>query len=104
MNIYRHGDLLIKQISELPKNLKEIKTDILAEGEFTGHHHRLQVKEREELKVYTDSQGRKYFQIGDGGKITHEEHKAIEIEKGLYEVVIEREFNPFEGLINQVRD
>ena len=40
--LLRHGDLLLKAITTLPKNAKKINTDTLQEGEVTGHKHRLQ--------------------------------------------------------------
>ena len=103
-NIYRHGDLLIRQIEKLPKGIKEVESNTIAEGEFTGHSHRLQTAVRTDMKIYTDIDGRKYFKVDKDGKLTHEEHKTITIEKGIYEVIIEREFNPFEESINQVQD
>ena len=35
--MFRQGDLLIREIKELPENLKRLSHKILAEGEVTGH-------------------------------------------------------------------
>jgi len=39
--LYRHGDLLIKQIDHIPLIAKPLSTSIIAEGEITGHNHKL---------------------------------------------------------------
>ena len=102
-NNYRNGDLLIKQIDELPKNIKKIDGGTLAFGEVTGHHHTI-VADRETLQLYEDEQGRKYFMLKKSAPLTHQEHKTITIEKGLYLVENEREFDPFKDEIRKVWD
>lgn len=99
MNIYRHGDLLIRQINDLPNDAKKQDNLILAEGEVTGHHHRLSG-----VTVYADEQGLKFFVVDKPTDLTHEEHKTIVIEPAKYEVIIEREFDPFADEIRKVRD
>ena len=41
--LLRHGDLLLSSIAktDLPKGFTSLKTNVLAEGEATGHTHRL---------------------------------------------------------------
>jgi len=102
MNIYRHGDLLIRQVDSLPK-VKSLKTNILAEGEFTGHKHALLTMEREPIDILSDG-NMAYISIKDKAMITHQEHRTIEIEPGDYVIVHEREFDPFSEKIRQVRD
>ena len=101
--LYRNGDLLIRQIDKLPKGLKKLDTNILAEGQFTGHNHKI-VAEPIDLTIYTDNEGKKYFNLNKDSDLTHQEHKTIKIKKGLYELVIEQEFDPFQEVINQVKD
>ena len=100
MNMYRHGDLLIRQINKLPEGMKA-KTNIIAKGEFTGQNHVLTC---ERPLTIIDYEGKKFFEAIPGTEITHPEHKTIPIEIGYYEVVIEQEFNPFEQIIKQVQD
>jgi len=103
MNIYRHGDVDIIQINELPDNLKKSDSLILAYGEQTGHCHIL-VAKPEMVVVFQDEKGNKYFQALEDCLITHEEHKQLEIKKGIYKVLIEKEYNPFDQAINAVKD
>lgn len=96
MQNFRHGDVAIKQISELPKNLKKISGATLAFGEITGHHHTL-VKERPEtmVELFENEKGEKYFKISGGSAtLTHQEHKPITIEPGIFVMGIEREYDP----------
>ena len=87
---YRHGDLLIREIKKLPKNLKKKAGNILAEGEATGHHHQLVA---EKLQLLEDSKGRLYFKVEKPSPLTHQEHKTITVEPGVYVVEREREYD-----------
>ena len=99
MNTYRHGDLLLVEVDAVPRDARSTTNRVLAEGEVTGHHHRLegavQVLERgDEL----------YFVAGTGTHVTHEEHARIDIAPGRYKVVRQREYDPFEDAVRQVQD
>jgi len=97
----RQGDLLIQRIEELPSLLNLDKTNILAEGEKTGHKHELLGKSR----VYRQQNGFVYFEVVEEiVKLVHQEHKTIQIPKGKYIVKQEREFNPFEMRRQMVKD
>ena len=102
--IYRHGDILIKEILEFPNNLKIIKDCILARGEQTGHHHKLVKEYESQFDVLEDEQGNKYLQINKPTDLIHQEHKTITIENGLYFVSHEREYNYFELMTKRVID
>lgn len=100
-NIFRHGDLLIKRISVLPANLKQLQTKVLAEGETTGHKHKLV---GQQVQVFEDSNQQKYIELKEPAQLVHEEHKPIDLDAGNYVVVHEREFEPFEQEIRRVAD
>lgn len=107
MKIYRHGDLLIKEIKEIPDSVKQKKDKIIAYGEITGHHHKLMPTKEEfadSLKVYLDELSQKVYFETKGADLGHQEHKTIEIEAGKYEVLVEREFDYFTRRISQVVD
>ncbi len=101
MKIYRHGDILIKEIKELPKNLKEQKNGILALGEVTGHSHEL---EGGKYRVLVDDSNKKFLEIMEATMLKHQEHKTISIAPAKYEIIIEREFDPFQQEIRKVLD
>jgi hypothetical protein len=99
---YRQGDLLLRRIDSLPQGLTELSTSILAQGEATGHHHRLT---SQAARVFRDDANQqKYLLAEEPTQLEHEEHKPITIEKGLYVLIQEREFDPFPEVIRRVVD
>ena len=88
--IFRHGDLLIQEIWLIPSDAVQKSTNILAEGEITGHHHTLngshQIFETDETM---------YFEAKQELSIEHPEHNTIQIPKGIYKVAHEQSWNPF---------
>lgn len=106
-NIYRHGDVLIKQVAKMPKGAKKVftgKNYVVAEGEATGHNHRLATVEVDtEFEIY-ELNGQKYLKLSGTSTITHEEHKPLTILPGIYVVGDEREWDYFSNEVQQVRD
>ena len=92
--LYRHGDLLLRQIRRLPENLRAVSSAVLAAGEDTGHTHVLQPVNGSTLQVYRSKGGSRYFKT-DLAVLTHQEHAPIAIEKGIYSVRREREYDYF---------
>lgn len=97
----RHGDILLKKIKKLPKNVKEIKDKTLAYGEFTGHSHRFM--DSGVVKRY-EADGKIYLELLQASTLIHEEHKPIPVEKGIYEQIQEREYDPFTESARQALD
>ena len=90
MNQYRHGDLLIQQVADIPRGAKRVKHGILAEGEATGHAHRVDTKEA----ILYERDGKLYLRTGArGAALTHEEHARIDLPAHCcYEIVRQREY------------
>lgn len=90
MTMYRHGDvLLIRRDDEAadPPDAAETAEVIVAEGEVTGHAHRVRgVGVRLRDVSTTTRGGRLRLDVPAGGRITHEEHRTIVLEPGVYEV------------------
>lgn len=115
---YRHGDILLIKIDELPRSMK-FKTKrgkVILEGEITGHAHRLkgnarilEVAERiannpngvwdgkrllaDTPTVEPKSQVIGYALVDAPAELTHEEHSTITIPAGTYEVRRQREYD-----------
>lgn len=102
--IYRQGDVGIQEIKKLPKGLRVINSPIIKEGEATGHHHKLVKEYNGQFDVLEDLAGQKYLQINEPTDLTHQEHKTITIERGLYFISHEREYNYFELEARKVVD
>lgn len=100
--IYRHGDLFFKPVKKVEgKEIKHQGSFVLAEGETTGHKH---VITAERMEIRQAENGRFYLSLGNGGTVTHEEHKTITLPPGLYEMGNEREKDWFNGAVRKVVD
>lgn len=103
MKTYRQGDVLIRQIKSLPKNAKDVTPKdriVLAYGEVTGHAHAIAPDEAREFSL-ADAAGvvRRFLNVVRSAVVRHEEHAAIPLPPGVYEIVQQREYRP-EGLRN----
>lgn len=107
--IIRHGEVLLKPISEIPQAAKLVKTGkshIVAHSE-TGHHHVLELK-TSALKIF-ELDGKTYLEVEDIGNLVHKKtgadvHKSHVVAPGKYEVVIKKAFNYFSKALEKVRD
>ena len=91
--IYRQGDVLIRRIQSLPMQTAQPRLNgILAYGEVTGHAHK--VEDLTHTEVLDIGNGL-YLRVGEEGvRVVHEEHGAITLPAGNYEVEIQREYTP----------
>lgn len=109
--IYRQGDVILKKIDELPKNLKKVTNGLIIEGEASNHAHygvNCDVLEAEDKTLYIDATNEEFeaslkHLLMDSGIWTNE-HTDIKIEPGVYVVVPQRCYNPFEKAVARVRD
>ena len=93
--IFRQGDVLIRRIAALPKQKGTLKKNgVLAEGEVTGHAHRIEDAAKAEL--YDCGTGLYMRVSADGVRILHEEHAPIVLPPGDYSIEIQREYSPAE--------
>ncbi len=98
--LYRHGDVLIARVPSLPAQAKKRSGTILARGEITGHSHRVQEIGAAQL---FDFKLETFLEVSASiATLVHEEHKPIELPKGIYRVWMQREYSP--AAIVQVRD
>jgi hypothetical protein len=100
--VYRQGDVLLVKVSFLPDDRQPLAPEndhhILANGEVTGHAHRILMRQAE---MYS-SGGGPYLYVPEAAQLLHEEHGIIEIPAGNYRVVRQREYTP--EAIRQVTD
>lgn len=108
LEIYRHGELILKPIAELPKKaelVKNTKKYIVAHSE-TGHHHVLESIDN--YKVYT-LDGETYIELGTIGTLFHEKtgdhvHTPHKIAPAIYQVKIKQAYDYFAKKMANVRD
>jgi hypothetical protein len=86
----RQGDvLLIPTTAEI--NGQKLTHLTLAEGEVTGHRHRISDGEAELF----ERDGILYLKVlSPTAKLTHEEHHQIDIPQGNWQIRIQREYEP----------
>ena len=90
MKKYRHGDVILTA-TELPNGVKPKTGNVVAEGEVTGHAHRINGGR---LATLDDT----LFVIPEKKPhMTHEEHKRIDLstlpDNWGYEVTIQRQYD-----------
>jgi hypothetical protein len=100
MALYRHGDLLVQTADAVPGNARQLQHLVLAEGELTGHSHR--IAERQAGRLYVH-RGEMYLTVtAPSATLVHQEHGPISLAQGTYRVWRQREYSPQE--IRVVRD
>jgi hypothetical protein len=107
--MYRQGDCLLVLIDSIPKDAVKAKNNIIAYGESSDHCHAM----TGEVEVL-EHEGKSYMVVGPGGKLEHVkvsspgtwtgEHHPIELPEGKYEVIHQREYDPWEKHSRAARD
>jgi hypothetical protein len=88
--IIRQGDVLVIP-STTPISGTKLSHLTLAEGEVTGHRHRISHGTAELF----DRDGTLYLQVlSPTAILTHEEHAEVTIPQGNWEIRIQREYAP----------
>lgn len=95
--LIRQGDVLLRPVTEMPAGAKPVRRVggrvILAEGEVTGHHHAI----RDAGVALLEQGERRFLRVPEtGAQLKHEEHSKLDVAPGLYEVVIQREYDDAE--------
>ena len=107
---FRQGDVFVQKIDNLPPDLVKAKESkervVLQYGEVTGHAHAIHntkgvqaLLERgaETTLVRGMEAGRKGFlKVLEQSNLTHEEHGAIVLEPGNYQITRQRQYTPQE--------
>lgn len=98
--LYRHGDVLVAKVGALPAGAEKQNHLVLAEGEITGHTHRIaEIGSAELYQVETEV----YLRVvAPTATLIHQEHGPIVLAQGFYRVWRQREYSPREILV--VRD
>ena len=90
--LWRHGDVLIASVEDVPQEAKKLPTAILAHVEITGHSHR--IEDPSTVEVW-QARGMMFVKVtADWAAVVHEEHKRITLPRGIYRVWQQREYTP----------
>lgn len=113
------GDVQIKMVRSLPPNAVKVENKPLAHGKVSGHVHIL----TGDVDLF-EIEGTTYAVIGSGGaRMQHvlehnlksscmmetkemliADHKSILLPKGIYEIGIQKQYNPYEKIFENVVD
>lgn len=105
MTQLQQGDVLLWRVSGLPDGERENiapteRGHVLAEGEATGHAHTIDASHGTMTRIGA----RLFVDIAVPTRITHEEHHAIALEPGLYEVGRVQEYDYLAQMARPVAD
>jgi hypothetical protein len=98
--MWRQGDVLIAAVSAVPAKAQVRPHCVLAEGEVTGHSHR--IKEPGVARLYAHATSLYLEVTAARATVAHEEHGPITLPRGVYRVWRQREYSP--QAIRIVRD
>lgn len=106
MKVYQQGDVVMKQIKQLPEGERTqdelCKRKILALGEATGHAHAL--ADADDTAQVVRVMGSLYLIVAQAAALKHEEHREILIPPGTYQVDIVRETDHISQVVRRVAD
>lgn len=99
-----HGDLDWFKLDSLPKEAKLLQTTkshTPQSSTVTGHAHTINSDDDFKVYEYNDSFA---YEFSSPAKISHEEHRTLGFEPGIYTLEHEREEDPREGIVREVID
>ena len=106
--IYLHGECIIKEVENLPENLKERNDEgsiMIAESETVGNEHRIKVKEG--VEFFETEDGTLYMRntVPTDVYCLHEQrHDTIEIPEGIWEIDKAKEYDYLSQRVTKVFD
>jgi hypothetical protein len=86
----RQGDLLFVSVEDIPE-ATEREDGIVAEGELTGHHHRIRSRAMGALMIAGVAA---YIKALRDTHIDHPEHSTVVLPPGNWQVIRQREYEP----------
>jgi len=103
----QQGDVLLEKIEVMPNDVKVInpteKGYVLAEGEATGHAHRITEIDSNICQLY-EKDGALYVKALKPVVLKHEEHKQITIEEGIWKIGKVNEYDYISKITKKVVD
>ena len=90
--LWRQGDVYIATVDSIPQDARPLPHCVLAEGEATGHCHRIvQTKCAELLELGNQ----RFLRVHtEAVTLAHDEHSPVTLPAGSYRVWQQREYAP----------
>jgi hypothetical protein len=102
IKLIQQGDVLCRKLAKMPKGKKEVIATnrlVVAHGE-SGHSHVIEDDEAELIRIGE----RIILNLTKPATLKHEEHKAIHLNAGIWEVGRVREYDYFQHMARPVMD
>lgn len=96
----QQGDLVMTVIDSIPETAKLLKGERILHPGNTGNNHAL---DGGAVGIYQDGD-KKYFEVLEDTRLTHNEHKAITITPGRFALTYVQEYDHFQDLQRPVVD
>lgn len=90
--LFRQGDIYIEQVRCVPEGAVKRPGPVLVEGELTGHSHR--IRDFRSANVFESGDQLYVDVLADRAEVVHEEHGTIALNRGVYRVWRQREYDP----------
>ena len=97
VRIWRQGDVIVREVSEIPSNTVRSETDEIKISSETGHAHVLKGGRVFVGKNPRDSQllgQQQYIILEEPSQMVHPEHAALQLSRGMYRVTTVRDYAP----------
>lgn len=102
----RHGEIMLIPVELTPAGRRFSHTQHIVGHSETGHHHVLEAEKPFDLIVTTNDQW--FYELFSTANLVHKKqtdrHRTITIDPGIYKRFHDTEYNPFEKIIENVRD
>jgi hypothetical protein len=99
----QQGDVLLRSVDSIPKNATQVKRSskgwVLAEGETTGHAHRI-----DSDVMLVEHDGKLFMHNDHEVVLTHEEHNNFIVPPGDWSIGIVQEYDHFAEEARNVAD
>lgn len=117
--MYRQGDISLKALDKLPDNCHiSLNGNVLAHGEASGHRHWI---DEPDTVVYEDLNGNVYVELKKETVLVHtgpdlippksvqeakdkDLHMPLELKRGVYQLAIESDYDPYAKITLPVID
>jgi len=90
--LFRQGDIYIEAVRCVPAGAIKRQGTLLIDGELTGHRHR--IRDVRSAQIFESGDQLYVDVLSDRAEIVHEEHAPIELNRGVYRVWRQREYDP----------
>jgi hypothetical protein len=90
--LFRQGDIYIESVRCVPDGAVKRLGTILVEGELTGHSHR--IRDLRTANVFEAGDQLYVDVLAERAEVVHEEHGTIALNRGIYRVWRQREYDP----------